>query len=89
MAQEKDVMSILQSGDPLSVSSNTKKLLKLFTEIAEVQDRANELAAEIYGAESKEFAAIDTQLESCRQYLKKKITARIIDNVFNSKSVAI
>lgn len=89
MVQDKDVMSILQSEETLSVSSNTKKLLKLFTEIAEVQDRANELAAEIYGAESREFAVIDTQLESCRQYLKKRITAQIFDNVFSSKSEAI
>jgi len=91
MAQRtEDVMSLLQNEEAtLSVSRNTKKLLKLFAEISDLQDRANETAAEVFGAESKEFDTLDNQIASCRQYLKKKITDQIFENVFSSKSTAI
>ena len=89
MMQQDVWMKLQDEASTLEVSKQTKALLKLYTDLAEVQDLANEVTAAIFGAESKEFEVIDQYLISCKNFLKKRITAEIFDNVFDSKSAAV
>lgn len=89
-SQTKDVISLLQdSTATLEVGERTKKLLLLYAEISEAQERTNEITAEIFGAEGREFEITDRYFKDLKNYLSKKIMRGIFGNVFSSKCHSI